>query len=285
MHETKLLWLAMLVLAGLTLWPESPSERMALPSPPAAGTSAPEPVPAGAEDLQQRVATLEDELTREILLRQQLERRINELEGSRPLIAGDQQGETGIGDNRPSREQPSDEATMAAQRGVSGTLTENLLATGLPADTVQAVRNRIESNQLSLLELRNRAVREGWDDTPEYVEKVHEIQDGQDSLREEFGDDVYDKYLYANGSPNRVRVRDVFSGSAADMAGIRPGDLITGYASQRLFSMGELRRATTEGNAGESILVEIVRDGAPMVLSIPRGAMGISMAPARVEPN
>jgi C-terminal processing protease CtpA/Prc len=284
MNDNRLLWTALAALFGFMLWQSTAQGPKIEPAQTQINVGKLEPV--GAE-LEQRIATLEDELTREILLRQALERRLNQLEEGRLSIGQKPSANSAPSlaqDSRPTSAE-SDNVVEQPSQGGSLSLEDRLLATGLPSDTVQSITRRVERDQLNLLELRNRAIREGWDNTPEYVEKVHELQNGQNGLRKEFGDDIYDQYLYANGTPNRIQVRDVFAGSAADLAGIRPGDVIISYANERMFSMSELRQATTEGNAGESILVEVSRNGLPLSLSIPRGAMGISMAPSRIQPG
>ena len=285
MHQTSLLSVAIALLGATTLWQMRPTATPVIEPTPTAATAS-NNAPAG--EVERRLAIVEDELTREILLRQELERRLRQLEESDDRASGaiDQvqpPGPASAASRDAVEPAPRSHSTAARQRNTRS-LSDNLLAAGLPADTVQNIKSRIENSQLQLLELRNQAVREGWDNTSEYVEKAHELQNGGHGLREDFGDDVYDKYLFASGSPNRIRVREVFRGSAADLAGIRTGDVITSYASSRVFTMGELRDATTEGIAGENLLIEVLRDGVPVSLTIPRGAIGISMEPARIKP-
>jgi len=284
MNDNRLLWTALAALFGFTLWQSSAESPKTEATPAQVSVGQTEPI---SSELEQRIATLEDELTREILLRQTLERRLNQLEDDSVTVGQKPSANISPGRTQDSLSMNAEAKGVVEQpsRGASLSLEDRLLATGLPDDTVQSITRRVERDQLNLLELRNRAIREGWDNTPEYVEKVHELQNGQNGLRKEFGDNIYDQYLYANGTPNRIQVRDVFAGSAADLAGIRPGDVIISYANERMFSMSELRQATTEGNAGESVLVEVSRDGMPISLSIPRGAMGISMAPSRIQPS
>jgi S1-C subfamily serine protease len=92
--------------------------------------------------------------------------------------------------------------------------------------------------------------------------------------------------LYSTGHPNRVAVREVISGSAGDSAGLLRGDVIVRYGDQLVLSPGELRDATTQGRAGELVELEVQREGesAPLRIFVPRGPIGITLAPTAVQP-
>lgn len=165
------------------------------------------------------------------------------------------------------------------------TLQDKLLNSNIPLDTIQRIEQQIGQNRLARLQLRDQAIREDWIDSPEYFEKEQQLPGATDGIREQFGDRIFDQYLYASGRPNRVLVREVYSGTAANDAGIEPGDIILSYASQSIFSMGDLQQATTEGNSGESVLIEVLRDDLPFSTSAPRGPLGISMTIKRIEPE
>ncbi len=101
--------------------------------------------------------------------------------------------------------------------------------------------------------------------------------DARDRLRSELGDDAYDRYLYASGRPNRVRVRRVMADSAAAQAGITEGDVLLSYDGERLFRFDDLRAASYQGEPGDTVLLEVRReDGTVAQMVIPRGPMGIS---------
>jgi membrane-associated protease RseP (regulator of RpoE activity) len=102
-------------------------------------------------------------------------------------------------------------------------------------------------------------------------------EDSGDRLREELGDEAYDRYLYASGGSNRVRVRSVMPGSAAELAGLRDGDILLSYDGERLFDFEDLREASYRGEPGEAVTLEVRRaDGTVEQLVIQRGPMGIS---------
>ena len=103
------------------------------------------------------------------------------------------------------------------------------------------------------------------------------LPSSRERLRTELGDDAYDRYLFANGSPNRVRVRRVLPGSAAEQVGLAEGDVLVSYDGERLFDFEDLRAASYRGEPGAMAIMEVRRaDGTVGQVSIPRGPMGIS---------
>lgn len=95
-------------------------------------------------------------------------------------------------------------------------------------------------------------------------------------LREELGDDAYERYLTANGRSTRVSVSSVLEGSPALSAGLQPGDQIVRYDGQRVFSMDEITSLQMQGEVGQNVLVDIERDGLLMQIAMPRGPLGIT---------
>jgi S1-C subfamily serine protease len=106
---------------------------------------------------------------------------------------------------------------------------------------------------------------------------MRELNKNSPQLRDEFGDDIYDRYLYAMGKHNRVVVASVIPGSAADQAGIREGDMILRYGDGRVFTWPELRKATTEGYRGEYVTLNVQRDQQFLSMLVPRGPLGVRM--------
>lgn len=137
---------------------------------------------------------------------------------------------------------------------------------------------------MAQLYLRDQAEREGWIRTPRYFEALQEIRSDLESIRNEMDDDAYARYLYAVGRPNQVTVRRVLSGSAAEIAGLQPGDILIGYEGSRIFAASEVRRATRDGNAGDTVTLEVLRDGQRIQTYVPRGPLGISMSSDSVLP-
>lgn len=99
--------------------------------------------------------------------------------------------------------------------------------------------------------------------------------DIEESLRREIGDAEYEQYLAGTGRSTSVAVMEVLASSPAERAGLRPGDQIVSYAGQRVFDNGDLTSLTREGNPGESVTVEVNRNGQIVQLSVPRGVLGV----------
>jgi len=162
---------------------------------------------------------------------------------------------------------------------------ENLVKAGinevLAADIVRR-RNEID---MKILELRDRASREGYLNTGRYTRELNELRKQDTSLRDEIGDDYYDSYLFASGQSNRVRVASVMMGSPAEMSGMKDGDLVINYDDKRMFNWNELQDSTSSGERGEYVNVTVLRDGLPVNLWIPRGPLGIRLSAARVRPE
>jgi hypothetical protein len=161
---------------------------------------------------------------------------------------------------------------------------EGLLSAGVDPAEVRELRNRFEEIELERLYLRDRAAREEWTGSRRYREESAALDARFRELREELGTDSYDRLLYATGRPNRARIRDVLERSPASEAGVLAGDVILSYDRRRIFTVGELRRATTEGQAGAQIEVIVERNGKAVHLWIPRGPLGVRLAPARRPP-
>lgn len=96
------------------------------------------------------------------------------------------------------------------------------------------------------------------------------------AFREEIGDDSYERYLKSRGLPTEVGIASVLNGSAAEVAGLQYGDKLINYDGQRVFNVRELNQLTLLGNEGENVLIEVVRDGEPLQITIPRGPIGIT---------
>lgn len=161
---------------------------------------------------------------------------------------------------------------------------EALVASGVDPVLADDIIWRDSRLELDRLNLRDLAVREGWMGTDRYRDELRAIRGEERSIREDIGDDAWDRYLYTTGEDNRVAVRSVIPGSAAEAAGLRPGDLIEAYAGERLFNFGEIREATTEGEAGELVPVQVRRGGSIVDAWVPRGPLGVQMESERVQP-
>ena len=156
---------------------------------------------------------------------------------------------------------------------------------GIDTGTAEQLLTRLDQQQLAELELRDEAARGGWLDSPEFEERQQELETSAPDLQSELGDDGYDRYLFAAGRANRVRVGSVITGSAAQQADVRQGDLIIGYAGQQIFRIDALQAATRDGVRGEFVDLVLLRGQETVSQSVERGPLGVSLSPDRQDPD
>ena len=140
---------------------------------------------------------------------------------------------------------------------------ERLIGAGFPPDRAEWIMRRTEELRMEALQAQYDAQRGGRPVQPK-------------TLRAELGDADYERYLQADGRPTTIPVRDVLASSPAERSGLQPGDEIVAYGGKRVFDMGELNALTLEGVAGESVVVDVRRDGQNVQLVMPRGPLGVT---------
>lgn len=146
-------------------------------------------------------------------------------------------------------------------------------------DNIAALVNKAE---LDKLELRNKATRDGQFRGRTFIQAMSLIQE---ELKSSLSTQDYDRMLYATGQNNRLSVSDTLAGSPAANVGIRIDDQIISYAGERIFHPSHLFRATTKGEAGEMIAVEILRNNERLTVYVPRGALGTRFRSIRAAPQ
>jgi S1-C subfamily serine protease len=148
---------------------------------------------------------------------------------------------------------------------------ERLVEAGfLPSQAAMIVRRESEL-QMESLQARYEAERSG-----EPADYWQSRASSSAALRQELGDADYERYLSANDRSTSVSISSVIDSSPAQSAGLQAGDEIVRYDGERVFSMTDLTRQTMNGTAGQNIVVDIMRDGNPMQIVMPRGPVGIS---------
>lgn len=220
-----------------------------------------------AESAQQQLQRLNEELA-------QARQRIVELEQSldEPLTAD------------PGEDQPAQKSPASPPAGERLT-TEHLLQAGVPEILAEDIINRISQHQFRLLQLQNRATREGYLKSPRYFRERRKLDSEAISLRDEIGDEAYDRYLYLTGQNNRVVVTSVMSGSPAELYDIRKDDIILQYAGNRILSWQDIRRITAVGTQSEYANLTILRNGKPLNIVLPGGPLGVRLGTTRLDPT
>jgi len=180
---------------------------------------------------------------------------------------------------------PSTTANAVASDDATSAMERALTAAGLDAFTAADIKRRQDELTMSEMYLRDQATREQWLDTPRFKEEMAAIDAQRTPIRAEIGDDAYDRYLFAMGESNRIRVDDVMQESPAAEAGLQAGDLILRYGEARLFSPRELVDQTRSGTPGEFVRVEIIRNGERLEVEVPRGPLGLRIAATQGRPD
>ena len=224
----------------------------------------------GARASDVRLAVLEDAFAAEVEQRVALETRVEELAaelealGERPVRGG---GESAAAGPEPAAVRE----VRARARGDAGArreeaerrFLERLVAVGFTPDRAEWITRRTEELRMAALQAQYEAQRGGRPAEPQ-------------TLRAELGDTDYERYLQAEGRPTTVPVRDVLASSPAERAGLKPGDEIMAYNGRRIFDMRELNALTLEGTPGESVVIDVRRDGQNLQLVMPRGPLGVT---------
>ena len=160
-----------------------------------------------------------------------------------------------------------------------------MINAGVDESEAKHIQSVYEDVEMQKLYLRDKAIREGWIGDPRYQQQRAALDDKLDTLRDELGDKAYDAYLYAAGQPNRVIIVSALDNSPASKAGIQAGDTVLRYDNKRIYSWNDLRKATTEGQPDALVMVDLIRNGTPMTVYVPRGPLGVQLDNQSVAPQ
>lgn len=225
---------------------------------------------------EERIRALEAAVSEERQARQLLEDELLVLIGEFERLNGSEDGSDQGQENAPQAVGSAQtEAVTQAQRfrGARSTTgrRDAMIAAGVSPDRAEWILQR-ES------ELRYESMQARFDarNSDEPQNPLDPSFSPEAMLRAEIGDTEYEMYLEANGRPTSVGIRSIMASSPGERAGLQAGDQITGYNGQRIFSTGELLQQTMSGGDG-NVVVDIMRDGAPMQLVLPRGPIGVEI--------
>ena len=161
---------------------------------------------------------------------------------------------------------------------------DNIINSGINSDTADEILYRIEQQNDRQSELHTLIQNSEASELREYGKELLEFNKNKISLRSEMGDDAYDQYLFLNRQNNRLKVTSVFSGSPAESAGIEPNDIILYYDNQKVLDLSDIRSAVSKGEIGSNTIVQIVRDGEEISLTLLSGTLGAQFEPVLVDP-
>jgi len=223
-----------------------------------------------------RLDTLETALQSEIEQRAVLEARVAELAAELEALRVEPRQGGAAAEGAAGGEPGSERGRTRSQRD-AGALrddrerrqVERLIAAGFAPDRAEWINRRTSELRMQQLQAQYDATRDGraFDPGAQLA--------GERTLRSELGDADYERYLGALDRPTSVAVQDVLASSPGERSGLKPGDEVVAYDGKRVFDMRELNALTLEGTAGETVVVEVRRDGQNLQLVMPRGPIGI----------
>lgn len=216
-------------------------------------------------DMERRIARLESDMAS---LREQLRKLRNN-----PAEQHTEQAGTAEEDDK----KPADKSDPLNE--------QNLVAAGVSPGLAADIMYRSSELEYKKLALRDRAIREDYYRSRQYFHELRQLNEQQLSLRDEIGDAAYDRYLYQTGQNNRVEVSSVMAGSPAQQNGVQKGDIVLRYNGKSVYSWDEIRRETSQGQLGEYVNLEILRDGSTINLTLPRGPLGVKLNPLHQAPE
>ncbi len=143
---------------------------------------------------------------------------------------------------------------------------EQLQNAGFAPDRAAWIQRRRQELRMEALQAQYEARRAGRPPPSDF---------GEQALRSELGDADYERYLQSMGRLTTVPVAGVLEGSPAQRSGLAAGDEIVAYSGQRVFDITELNELVLRGVPGESVVVDVRRNGQNLQLVMPRGPLGI----------
>ncbi len=168
------------------------------------------------------------------------------------------------------RQRTRSEFDQRADRTDEGRVAR-LINAGFTPERADWILQREAELQMEVMQARFDARRSG-----ESLDRFNPSLNPNSVLRSEIGDAQYEQYLQANNRPTAISVGSVLESSPGQRAGLQPGDQIVRYDGNRVFDVSDLNEQTMLGAPGESVVVDITRDGMPIQLVLPRGPIGVT---------
>lgn len=220
-----------------------------------------------------RLAALEEAFSAEVDLRVALEARVAELSaeleglGERRGPRADNGASSGLDPAVvEERARVVREARLSPEER-QRRLVDRLVAAGFAPDRAEWINRRTQELRMEAMQAQYEARRAGRAPPTDFEATA---------LRTELGEQDYERFLTATGRSTSVNIMGVLASSPAERAGLQPGDEIVAYNGQRVFDVAELNELTLGGTMGESVVVDVRRNGQSMQLVMPRGPLGIS---------
>ncbi|MFT5695497.1 MAG: hypothetical protein ACI9QQ_001475 [Myxococcota bacterium] len=250
------------------------------PTPTLVASPQPELESTGADDTQRELERLRAEL-------RQVQQVADRLEGEVSRLSNGAMNSRDPRAHLPIQSIVNDRLKATAAQAGSGTEAQpwfdrvSLVAAGLSASEIEDIQQQWQRYEMDKLYLQDESKRDGTLRGAEYQSRLRELTT---QLRDDLGTEDYDAYLYATSQFNRVVINQVLVESPASRAGLKAKDIVVSYADERIFHAGEFKSATSEGEAGAPVLLEVMREGTLYRLSVDRGPLGVRLGRAKEPP-
>jgi|GEM_PF-598067 hypothetical protein len=239
---------------------------------------------ANSPQIEQRLSYLEEAIAEERELRIKLESEVASLravtesgseEGARASGAerlAALAGEEGLPEDLQAiRDQIAERRSGAVRESAEERVLSNLVEAGFDEFQAEQIVRATEEVQMDLLNARYEAQQNGEEFNAFEMQAAATAQ-----LRANLGEVDYERYLEATNQPTSVGVSNVLASSPAEIAGMQSGDEIIGYNGERVYNVNELNRLISSAEASGNVIVEVLRDGESVSLSVPAGPIGIT---------
>lgn len=222
---------------------------------------------------EERIRALEAAVAEERNARQLLEEELQALYADIEELAGQRQGgpELLVAPGQDARAVARQRTARAAAYNSPSGRAERLVEGGFSPDRADWIVRREDELEMAAMQAQFEARRSG-----EPINRFDPAFNPAGALRAEIGDAEYAQYLEANGRSTSVMVASVIESSPGQRAGLQAGDEIVSYNGTRVFNTWELNQQTIQGEPGQTVVVDIMRDGMPMQVVLPRGPIGVS---------
>ncbi len=236
---------------------------------------------SAGDDLEQRLLVLEEQWLEQAEQHQRLEGLVDELLEGRwlgePFDATEESQSDGESESSndqavalspEQRQQQFRERAQQRQLSRSQRRVERLEGAGFPPDQAAWILEREEEIRLQNLDQQ-------WERRRQNYLEDEQNGDPDNALRAELGEADYERYLEAMGRATKVYVSQIVGSSQASIAGFQAGDEIVRYNGERVFDFNDLNRANVKGEMGEPVVIDLIRNGSPIQLTVERGPLGI----------
>ncbi len=157
------------------------------------------------------------------------------------------------------------------------TLVERQLDQAVIDDLVSRL-DKIDKKRQQLVEF---SVAQGLS-PQERAQALTAVDDQVRAIRQELGDDNYDRYLGGADLPNRLVVGSSVVSEALETAGIMPGDVFVSYDGEKVFAMTDLR---TKPATKDWVPVVMSRAGKTFESLVRAGPLGVEFSTESANPD